>query len=144
MQHFYLIKPRTLLKHTHIYITVWFHWLSLDCYKCGSKLFFLISLKQNTVWYNIDNHQKLIRLLHPFLNKSINIIMDHCYSRNSIGQQMIYLILKILCSFYYYYYYLLCPLGYLPFALSSHIIKKKKESLQWTYTIFIYRLNSVK
>ena len=29
--------------------------------------------------YNGDNFEMLIRMLHSFLNRSINIIMDFCY-----------------------------------------------------------------
>ena len=42
--------------------------------------------------YNRNNYRILIRILHLFLNRSINIIMDHYYKGNLMGsliQEMI-------------------------------------------------------
>ena len=42
----------------------------------------------------------LIRILHSFQNRSINIIMDYCHNGNPISSQVIEFIFKNLISFY--------------------------------------------
>ena len=44
--------------------------------------FNIISFNQTNSWYNWDKYEILIRILHNFLNRSINIIMDRGYNWN--------------------------------------------------------------
>ena len=37
--------------------------------------------------YNGNKYEVLIRILHSFLNRSINIIMDSCYNGHAITSQ---------------------------------------------------------
>ena len=54
------------------------------CNLWGLQFYFLNHLR-----YNGNNDEMLIRILCSFLNRSINIIMDHCYNKSPISSQVI-------------------------------------------------------
>ena len=54
-----------------------------EWYFCEACIILNIILKSFKFWINGDNYGMIIRIFPSSLNRSINIIMDHCYNGNS-------------------------------------------------------------